>query len=504
MSQISNDVKSNVLSDSAELYLKASTGAAWSFGGSICTAIINFIVLAILARLLNPESFGLFALAVVVIQFFSELSELGLLPGIIQTKQVTEEKLSSCFWLSMLARGGLAAAVYFAAPLIGFTLRSEKLGVVVSILGLALIFDGATTVPLAVLQRALRFKEIIIAEIIAAAVSGFTAVLFAYHGLGVFSLVLGFIIQRLLKCLLFILFAAYRPRFTLRFKEIKGILDFGAKVTGERIVNFFAQRADYLLIGRYIGAASLGYYSLSSEVSTTPQKRFSMVISRVTLPVYCKVRDENERLASAYLKVVGHVASVTFPLLLCCAAVAPELVRVVFGEKWLPAVPLLRILCILGCLKSVGSLVGSLLYAKGRADIGFKWSFVMLTGTVIGVLIGMQWGIVGAAAGYSASFFILGPIIQAIALKLVEQGLLAYVRSLLPALFASTVAAGTSWIVDSIIMANNSDRALLALFCALASGAVVYVLLYFIFNKKNILELLDVGKTIFRTVSARS
>jgi PST family polysaccharide transporter len=304
----------------------------------------------------------------------------------------------------------------------------------------------------------------------------------------------------MIKTTVLFIAARFLPNFTLNIKAIKEILLFGINLAGERIVNFFAQRADYLLIGKYLGSAALGFYSMATEISTLPQNKFSSIIARVTYPAYSIIQEDNARLGRAYLKVISLVSSITFPILFLIVPISKKFIVLFLGDKWLPAVPILQLLCLLGSLKSVGYLVGSLLNAKGRSDIGFKWSFVMLAGTLVGVTIGMHWGLMGAALGYCISFVILLPIIQTIALRLIGLRLTAYIKALLPALTSAFLMSVALWYFGAGIIKGSTAEKYVSFFLALFLGASMYLVGIYILNKKNIEELWQMGKMIFREV----
>jgi len=338
------------------------------------------------------------------------------------------------------------------------------------------------------------FKNIALIEVGSNVFYGFVAISLAIHGTGVWSLVCGIIVQRFLRMTLFLLVSKYRPKIHFDLNGIRDILFFGFRVTGTRFVNFFAQRADYLLLARLFGFTGLGYYSIANEITAVPQNRFAGIVYRVTYPIYSKIQDDDPRLGRAYLKVVGHVASITFPILLILMATSKEFITVFYGVKWLPVVPLLRILCIVGCFRSVGVLVGSLILAKGRADIEFKWSFVMLLGTFSGTLGGARWGFLGAVYGYALSFFVLLPIIQQIALKLVRLNIRNYLFSLFPAGFSSMMAATAAWCASVTLPKYSLYNNHFIFISSFAIGLLVYVISYSFFGKEYVSEIKTMGK----------
>ena len=170
----------------------------------------------------------------------------------------------------------------------------------------------------------------------------------------------------------------WRPRFRLKFDEIRRFLNFGGYVMANNFINSFNLQADVLIAGRLFPAATLGIYSLPRTLSLKVATMINPVVSRVGLPLMAKAQNDREYLKSVYLKTIRMTASVNVPIYLGLAVFSREIISLLFGQKWGESAHLLTFLAFWGVLRSIGNPVGSLLLAVGKADLSFKWNFALL------------------------------------------------------------------------------------------------------------------------------
>jgi O-antigen/teichoic acid export membrane protein len=230
---------------------------------------------------------------------------------------------------------------------------------------------------------------------------------------------------------------------TFSFQSLRDLWRFGFNVTGDRSVHFLTERLDYLIIGRCLTPAALGFYSVGYRIIDFLTSSLWMTVNRVAFSTFSLVQDEHERLRRGFTKSLTYLSLIVFPVFVGLAIVASELVGVVFGQKWAAAVSPVQILCIMAVITSISVAVGALFRSKGRPDIELKLSLVKLALLVIGLLIGVQFGTVGAAAGVSAVAAIIWLPRQMLANRLIGLRMRDYFASLRPAAFGSLVMALT-------------------------------------------------------------
>ncbi|MDH7486516.1 MAG: MOP flippase family protein [Anaerolineae bacterium] len=422
----------------SSLARSTARGAIWTGIASLSTSLLRLAILAILARLLAPADFGLLTAATFFIDLSNIIHELGFSAAVIQKQATDDQLLSTAFWSSLGMGVGLWLVLTAASPLVAWFYRNPTVQPVLMVLATTFVIMPLGLLQKVLLQKELDFRRLALAEVGAVLAMGALSIGLAWQGLGVWSLVWGSIAQRVAEVVLLWLLHPWRPSRAWSGAAFGELFGFGANVVGERIANYLNNNLDYLLVGRLLGEAALGYYSFAFQLVMLPLTRVSILISRVTFPAFSLVQDEEERLQRGYLTTVRYIALLTFPLIVGLFWTAPELLRLIGGgPKWDPALLPLRIMCPAGMIKAVVSTVGSILKARGRPDIGFRWNAATLVVTAGALLIGARFGIVGVAWAVTLLSLLLAPIIQAIANRLIGLSWPRYGRALRPALLGS-------------------------------------------------------------------
>jgi len=383
------------------------SGISWSTVSQLGRQGTLLATTVVMARLLSPSDFGLIGMALVITGFVGIFRDLGTSAAIIQRKHVSPRLLSSIFWINV-GFGALATLVLFLlAPLGGMLYEEPRVVAVLKVLSFGFFLSGFGVLHQALLERALLFRPLARLEIAAVLAGALVGVALALAGAGVWSLVFQSLTMVGLSTMLLWFSNSWRPQWTLNWGELKAVGRFSLPLTGFSIFNYFARNADYFLIGRYLGAQDLGYYTLAYRMLLFPVQNIGAVIARVMYPVFASIQADNRRIASSYLRMANAIALFSFPLMLGALALAEPLVLTAFGEQWQPAILIIMILAPVGLVQSLGTTVGSIFQAKGRTDWMFWWGIGSGTVAVLAFAIGLRWGIAGVAAAYAMASFIL-------------------------------------------------------------------------------------------------
>ncbi len=380
---------------------KTIHGLGWAFLSQGGKQGINFIITAILARLLTPNDFGLLGMVTVFTNLALIFNELGVSSALIQKQDVDDRHLSSAFWLNIIA--GLFLALIFIAisPLIALFYKRPELKPILMVMSFNFILASFTIIQQAILTKDMDFRSLMIRDIIAVIIGGAVGIYLAYKGFGVWSLVYQLLTFTLANSILLWILSKWRPRFIFSPAAIKDIFHFSANVVGFNILNYFARNVDYLLIGRFLGAQSLGYYTLAYKLMMVPLQSITYLVSKVMFPAFSKIQHDLPKVQEVYMKMVKAISLITFPLVFCFFAIAPEFVLNIYGSKWEPATVILQILCVCGLLQSVSSTDGNILLSQGKANIQFRMQLSSAIIVFIAVAIGLKWGIIGVALMYA-------------------------------------------------------------------------------------------------------
>lgn len=459
---------------SIDIKERSVRGVGWSGISQITRQGLQFIVTAILARLLLPSEFGLVGMAAIITGLVFSVRELGLSAAIVQRKDLDDLHLSSSFWVNVgagLVFFGLCSAI---APFAARFFRKEIVAPILIISSTGFVISSLGIVHRAGLLRRLDFKAIAVAEIGTSLGYGAASVLMAVLGFGVWSLVYGSLFGSLVGVILWWAGFRWKPAFRFSRQKFYELFKFGGNVMGSGLISYFNQNVDYLVIGRRLGASPLGIYTLAFKLISFPLTRISHMITGVTFPAFSRMQDDERRLRHAYTKTVRYISLFTFPILAGLMVLAPQLVTVVYGPKWVDAIIPLRIMCVLGMLKAAGTTVGSILMAKGRPDILLKFQVLMFVGITTAVVVGSFYGIVGVALAVTLLSVVAFPIIQAVTNRQLSLSFREYFRALGPAVLASTVMACSVLICKSIIIALVPGKNLLVLLFSLGLGVFLY------------------------------
>lgn len=383
------------------------SGVTYSAASQLIRQVTQLGTTVVLARFLEPSDFGLMGMALLATGFVALLKDLGTSAAVIQAKDVTTRLLSTLFWLNMII-GLLATVIVFAgAPLVIMLFDDQRVGPILQMLSLTFVISGVGVVQQAILERNLLFKILAKIEITATILGCGVGIASALLGYGVLSLVNQSLTIALTTTVLLWVWNPWRPALLLDWAELKCVGAYSLNLTGYNVFNYFARNADNFLIGRFLGAQDLGYYSLAYRFLLYPIQTISAVIGRVMFPFYSRIQDDFLRFRRHYLNVAASVALVTFPMMVGLMALAEPFVLAVLGPQWRPVIVLLQILAPIGLMQSIGSTVGAIYQAKGRTDWMLWWGVAAGSVVMLSFLIGLRWGITGVAAAYAVASAVL-------------------------------------------------------------------------------------------------
>ena len=466
---------------------KAISGVKWNFASQAGQQATQLLTTVVLARLLTPAEFGLVAMATVVIGFVNLFKDLGTSAAIIQNREVTEDLLSSVFWANV-AFGALGTAVLVAAaPLVAMYYHEPRVTALLRVLALNFVVSGFSILQQALFERKLLFRILARVEVAGVTCGAVVGISSAIAGLGVWALVAQSLTTVSMISILLWYFSDWRPRSLFHWQEIRGISKYSLNLVGFNTFNYFARNADYLLIGRFLGATSLGIYMLAYRIMLYPLQSITTVISRVMFPAYSQLQDDDARFRSAYLRTAGMIALATFPMMVGLWVVAEPFVLSIFGPKWAQVIPLIKILALVGMAQSIGATVGAIYQAKGRTDVMFRWGVGAGLLTVVGFGVGLRWGVLGVAIAYA--IVTLGLVIPSFAIpfRFIGLRLVAFAAALARPLGASLLMAVIVLAMRSVLTGWPPLAALLVL---VVTGATAYVAATWIVNREQLRQVL--------------
>jgi O-antigen/teichoic acid export membrane protein len=469
--------------------------AAWSGVSQGARVAVSVGVTAILARLLAPKDFGLLAMVVVVTGFLNLFRDFGLSAAVVQRRDLTEEHLSSSFWINVLAGCVLAVVLLATAPAVGRFYEDARLRTVLRLLSATFVVSSLGVVQSSLLVRELRFKCLAVVDILALSVAGSVAIVLALFGAGIWSLVWQQVVLSAVTALLLWVVSAWRPRWRFQWAAARELLGFGLGLTGYNFVNYLNRNLDNLLIGKFLGAASLGFYDLAYRLLLFPLANISQVIGRVMFPSLSAIQHDKSVVRQAYLKTTRYVAAVSFPLMTGLFVLAPEFVRVLFGAQWERSILLVRILSLVGLSQSIGATVGWIYMSQGRTDVLFRWGLASVCVIATSFVVGLRRGVEGVAIAYAVASYILAYPNLAIPFRFIDLSFASFAKRFAPILSA-TALMGVGVTALSLWLKSLGLAELPVLIASIGAGAVLYLMLLWGLDRPTCREALQLARTL--------
>jgi O-antigen/teichoic acid export membrane protein len=372
---------------------KTVSGLLWSFVDTFAGQGLTFIVGIILARILSPREFGLIGMITVFIAVSESFINSGFSSALIRKKDCTNIDFSTVFYFNLAAGILFFLLLFFTAPFIAGFFDEPKLKPIVQVLGIVLIIDSLTLIQRTILTKRIDFKLQARISVIASLGSGVIAIVMAYKGFGVWSLVAQRIAKQGLNSIFLWLWNRWKPLLIFSMQSFRELFGFGSKLLVSGLIDTLYRNIYYLIIGKFFSAQELGYYTRADEFQRIPSQNLNGIIGRVSYPVLASIQDDKPRLKNNYQKLIRSTMFITFVLMLGMAAAAEPMIITLIGEKWRPSIIYLQMLSCVGMMYPLHALNLNMLQVSGRSDLFLKLEVIKKILAIPTIVIGVIWGI---------------------------------------------------------------------------------------------------------------
>jgi O-antigen/teichoic acid export membrane protein len=449
-------------------------GFVWKGISMGVTQGLRLIVAVILARLLAPHDYGLAGMVLVFASLIIVFSDLGFGAALVQRTELTEEDRSTVFWIS-LGAGALFTLVGFvlAGPIASFYGQPE-VEPLFRALSVSFLITAAGTVQSTLLVREMHFRSLelrMMGSVVAGSIVGIWA---AWAGYGAWAIIAQQVAIAAASTVLLWVFSPWKPRFVFSRASLRGLGGYSANVFGSRLLFYLNRNADNMLVGRFLGAAALGAYSIAYTIMLVPFSQIASPVQEVLFPAMARMQHDLPRMAESWLRANRIIAAISVPSLLGMLVVAPDFVAVVLGDKWQIATPVIQVLCWVGLLQSLQRLNSSVLQACDRTNDLFRYSVIVTAGSLAAFVLGLHWGLVGVAVAYAISSTAIEPYYTWLTTRALHVRLRDVLLSIRGVLEASVLMAVVTLAVREALVAAGWPPAL-RLAAVIAVGAAVYI-----------------------------
>jgi O-antigen/teichoic acid export membrane protein len=486
---------SETLPSNATISKQAAKGTLWTYIAFVGGKLLTFLSTLILARLLAPEQFGIVGYCLIVIYFLDTFNTFGVGTALISRRDRLEEASNAAFWISLASSSVLCVVAWFTAPLIAGFFNEPLVTDLIRTLMIAQLVAAIGAVPNALSQRHLKFKVRLIPELGRAVVKGGVSVLMAYLGYGVWSLVYGQIAGEMFTNVALWLIMRWRPTAALDAQVSREIFVVGGHSAVATLVGIAQSNVDYILIGRLLGSAPLGFYMLAYRIPDLVIRNFNWVTQKVAHPILAQLQSDRSRLGEIYLKYLRYITLITMPAGAGIALIAPLFIETFYTPVWQPAVFPMQMIAIGLAIQSAGYIPGVLYKAINRPDIINRLAPIKLSYTTLILWWSTRWGIDGVAVGQIV-VNVLNLLLDCwMASRVIVTPPAAIARALLPSAAAAALMTAVVLSVETLVPLQG----LLGLLTITLVGAAAYAGAIALVSRETALR----ARHMFRQVLAR-
>lgn len=459
----------------------------WTFTQQIGTQLIGFVVSVVLARLLSPADFGVIALFGVLLGIGGVFISSGLATSLIRSQDSDNRDYSTVFFFNLGVSLIVYAILYVTAPLVAAFYKLPLLTSVIRVYSITLVIGALSTVQQTLLTKKMDFKRQLYISLPSLIIGGIAGIALAYYHYGVWALVYMAIIQSVISCVFFWVLSPWKPSLVFDRLRFKTHFSFGYKMALSGLLDIIFTNSYTIIIGKIYNPAQLGFYNRADSLKQLPVSNLAGALNSVTFPLFAKIQNDDVQLRIAYRTIMKLVIFIIAPVLTIMVVTAEPLFRLLFTEKWLPAVPYFRILSLAGLLYPIHAYNLHILQIKGRSDLFLRLEIIkkvlmvaIIAGSLYFGMLGLVWGqVVFSFAALFINMHYTG--------KFLSYNAWSQFKDLLPAIFISMFMGFIIFVSDVYCFSVFPDW--LRIFLGGLIGLGLYIGMSFLLKRDELNEI---------------
>ncbi|MDB5060856.1 MAG: capsule biosynthesis protein CapK [Mucilaginibacter sp.] len=456
---------------------KAVSALLWSIWQQLSSKLVSFAISIFLARLLEPSQFGLIAMLSLFIAVSNTLLDSGLTSSLIRTTNPNQRDYSTIFYFNIAGSAILYIMLFFSAPLVALFYHQPQLIAIIRVYGTILIINAFFGVQSTLLIKDLKFRIQTNIQVPSTIGGGILGIVLAKMGYGVWSLVWMSLLTSFLSTAMHWLYSSWRPALLFDIKRFKNHFYFGYKMTISNLLDTIYQNFYLIVIGKYFSTSQLGFYSRAESLSQFPISNISAAINKVAYPMFAEISEDTKQLKNVYKRLIQQVLFWNAPVLVLLSVIAEPLFKFLLTDKWLPAVPYFKILCISGIMYPLHAYNLNILKVLGKSTLFLKIEIIKKILCITIVLIIIQFGMYGLLYFQLFFNFIAYYINSIYSGKLISYPVQEQIKDILPTL----TLAGTLGIC-CYLLEQYLDHVLVSEILKMSLTSISFILLYYAFS----------------------
>ena len=466
-----------------EIERKMVSGFAWELGTRIIIQAISWVSTFLVARMLNPGDYGVVAVSGVFTGAFLLFSNMGLSAGLVNSDEVTKEDQDAVFWLSLIFSIVLYSILYISAPFINtFYADMPMLTGIIRTAGLMMVFSSLNIVPMAMVIRQLNFKFASLVDLAAQFIVTCGTLGMAFSGYGPWSLIIPVIASQFFSVVVYSKKHSHFPQIFFRFSKVSPIIKYGLTLMSARILEFVQQQVGTFISASKLGKEAVGHYFYANQLAGIPLTKLGSMFQKIAFPALSSIKRSEASASDVFLAMHHYLILCSFPVLIGMALTARDLTVVLITAKWLPMVPVLRLMCLLNLLRISAILIPATLEGCGNAGASLRFQILSASIIPIAMVIGVQHGLLSMVVALCIVYPFIYLYVLKLLLKELDISWWAFFKTWIPTLTANFLMALCVILVGQL-MINSSP---LFRVCTLVPlGALSYLIsLRLIFPKE--------------------
>ena len=458
-----------------QLRKKSLQGVVWSFIQQFSGQILSFLISIVLARLLLPAEFGLIGMIAIIIAIGGALKDAGMSQSLIRTEKPEDIDYSTVFYINIIVSVLVYVIVFVSAPLVSRFYGEPQLVDLIRVLSIGIVLGAFSAVQKTKLTKEMNFKTQFLVELPSLIISGIIGVVMAYQDFVVWSIVAMQLSRNLLSTIQLWLYSKWTPKRIFSFERLKFHINFGYKLTLSSLLDVLYSNLFNVIIGRYFSTAQLGFYTRAESTENLVVQNITGAVYKVTYPLFSEIQNDDVRIKNVYKLIIQQVLFWVAPVLIGAAVMAEPLFRFVFTEKWLPAVPMFQILCVVGVMYPMHAYNLSILNVKGRSDLFLKLEVIKKLIAVSFVFLVIPYGIFALLyfqVAFSVFVFFINTYYSG---KLINYKVFEQIKHISPTLLTSLAMGVICFFIDQYFLIKIFSD-----FFRILTIGVVGVLSYFL------------------------
>jgi len=374
-------------------------------GSSLLCQLVTWLSTIVVARILNPEDYGLLGMAAVYVYSTELINELGVGAAIVQRQDINDDDIRGIYTVAILVGIFITGVSYLIAPLISLFFNEQKLIPILEVLSITYVVSSARSVQRNLMVRDMAFADIAKVDVMCGILSSMLALICAVQGLRVWSLVVQYLSMNLMGLIGAFWYERRLPGRIVNWPKLKEMLSFGVGIMLSKSIINISRNVDGLIIGKMLGKSVLGNYSLAQTLANKPFEKILPILNQVFIPHFSKIQSDKALVITHFMRIISFELLIFTPIFVLITITSRDIIISILGSKWLDAVLPMQVFSMLSFCKYIEHRIALVLTSQGRARSQVNYSFVLTVIMTMSIyLFAVYYGIIGVLFAWALCY----------------------------------------------------------------------------------------------------